>query len=172
MQLSFTLKHQEVFGGDGDLTLLLAGLEQYRNKHVMMDRIEKLQEDYMVKVQGGHSGQWGTGLGLGSAGQCLYGFIAVAQCGLCLMQPAGVMPSHTLTHTLHLPFGQRHQGVDPHPKPQAIVPPHLQARALGNAGIPEAPQGEEGSVSLGELEGMLELNEGCKYTDPLQVGGG
>lgn len=50
-QLRFTLKSQEAFGGHGDLTDLLDGLDEYSNEHVLMDHIGEMQDAYHAKVK-------------------------------------------------------------------------------------------------------------------------
>ena len=41
--------------------------------------------------------------------------------------------------------------------------------ALGHAAVPEQPLGEDGTVALGELVGMLEFMERCSFADPVKV---
>ena len=54
----------------------------------------------------------------------------------------------------------------------ATYPPpsaSLQIVALGRAAVPEQPLGEDGTVALGELEGMLESMERRTFVDPVKV---
>ena len=52
LQLSFTLKSQEAFGGHGDLTDLLEGLDEYSEEDILMDHIGQMQDAYSIKVKG------------------------------------------------------------------------------------------------------------------------
>ena len=54
--------------------------------------------------------------------------------------------------------------IPPHPPPAS-----LQIVALGHAAVPEQPLVEDGTVALGELEGMLESMERRTFVDPVKV---
>ena len=53
--------------------------------------------------------------------------------------------------------------------PLPPTPAYLQIVALGHAAVPEQPLGEDGTVALGELEGMLESMERRTFVDPVKV---